>query len=225
MTDPIPEFPRESKRGPRRTGLIVVAALAGAAVGLAAVYGIGGMKRNGTAAIDPNCVGAAEVARRLMPFARGEVAALTLNQNSQRLPDLTFLGVDGKQVKLSDFRGRTVLLNLWATWCVPCRKEMPALDQLARQAGDKFEVVAINLDTGDRQKPRRFLAEIGVAKLAYYEDPSTGVFQELKRLGRAPGLPTSILIDGQGCEIGYLAGPAEWASADALALVRAAVGG
>lgn len=225
MTDPIPELPRESKRGPRRTGLIVVAALAGAAVGLAAVYGIGGIKRNGTAAIDPNCAAAAEVARRLAPFARGEVAALTLNQNPQRLPDLTFLGADGKPVKLSDFRGRTVLLNLWATWCVPCRKEMPALDQLARQAGDKFEVVAINLDTGDRQKPRRFLAEIGVAKLAYYEDPSTGVFQELKRLGRAPGLPTSILIDGQGCEIGYLAGPAEWASADALALVRAAVGG
>jgi len=225
MTDPIPELPRESKRGPRRTGLIVVAALAGAAVGLAAVYGIGGIKRNGTAATDPACVAAAEVARRLAPLARGEVAALTLNQNPQRLPDLTFLGADGKPVKLSDFRGRTVLLNLWATWCVPCRKEMPALDQLARQAGDKFEVVAINLDTGDRQKPKRFLAEIGVSKLAYYEDPSTGVFQELKRLGHAPGLPTSILIDGEGCEIGYLAGPAEWASADALKLVRAAVGG
>ena len=225
MTDPIPDLPRESKRGPRRTGLTVVAALAGAAVGLAAVYGIGGIKRNGTAATDPACAAAAEIARRLAPLARGEVAALTLNQNPQRLPDLTFLDADGKPVKLSDFRGRTVLLNLWATWCVPCRKEMPALDQLARQAGDKFEVVAINLDTGDLQKPRRFLSEIGVAKLVYYEDPSTGVFQELKRLGRAPGLPTSILIDGQGCEIGYLAGPAEWASADALNLVRAAVGG
>ena len=225
MTDPIPELPRESKRGPRRLGLIVVAALAGATVGLAAVYGIGGIKRNGTAATDPACAAAAEVARRLAPLARGEVAALTLNQNPQRLPDLAFLGGDGKAVKLSDFRGRTVLLNLWATWCVPCRKEMPALDLLARQAGDRFEVVAINLDTGDRQKPKRFLSEVGVSKLAYYEDPSTGVFQELKRLGRAPGLPTSILIDGQGCEIGYLAGPAEWASADALALVRAAVGG
>jgi thiol-disulfide isomerase/thioredoxin len=225
MTDPIPELPREAKRGPRRLGLIVVAAIAGAAVGLAAVYGIGGIKRNGTAATDPACVATAEVARRLAPLARGEVAALTLNQNPQRLPDLAFLDADGNPVKLSDFRGRTVLLNLWATWCVPCRKEMPALDQLAREAGDKFEVVAINLDTGDRQKPKRFLSEIGVTKLAYYEDPSTGVFQELKRIGRAPGLPTSILIDGQGCEIGYLAGPAEWASADALTLVRVAVGG
>jgi thiol-disulfide isomerase/thioredoxin len=203
----------------------VVAAVAGAAVGLAAVYGIGGIKRNGTAATDPACIGAVDVARRLAPFARGEVAALTLVQNSQRLPDLAFLGDGGKPVKLSDFRGRTVLINLWATWCVPCRKEMPALDQLARQAGDKLEVVAINLDTRDREKPKRFLAEIGVAKLAYYEDPSGGVFQELKRIGRAPGLPTSILIDGEGCEIGYLAGPAEWASADALALMRAAVGG
>jgi thiol-disulfide isomerase/thioredoxin len=225
MTDPIPELPRESKRGPRRTGLIVVAAIAGAVVGLAAVYEIGGIKRNGTAVIDPACVATADAVRRLAPFARGEVAALTLNQNPQRLPDLTFLGADGTPVNLSQFRGRMVLLNLWATWCVPCRKEMPALDQLAREAGDKFEVVAINLDNGDRQKPKRFLKEIGVTKLAYYEDPSTGVFQELKRLGRAPGLPTSILIDGEGCEIGYLAGPAEWASADALALVRAAVGG
>jgi thiol-disulfide isomerase/thioredoxin len=224
MTDPIPELPRETKRGPRRTGLVLVAALLGAAAGLAAVYGIGGIKRNGTAATDPACTAAAEIAHRLQPFARGEVAALTLSQNPQRLPDLAFFGDGGKPIKLSDFRGRTVLLNLWATWCVPCRKEMPALDQLARQTGDKFEVVAINLDTRDREKPKRFLAEIGVSKLAYYEDPSGGVFQTLKSIGRAPGLPTSILIDGAGCEIGYLAGPAEWASADALALVRAAGG-
>jgi thiol-disulfide isomerase/thioredoxin len=222
MTDPI-ELPPEKARGTRRLGLVVLAGLAGAAVGLAAVYGIGGLKRNGTAAIDPACAGAVETAQRLKPFARGEVAALTLSTNPQRVPELAFRDGQDKPVKLSDFRGRTVLVNLWATWCVPCRKEMPALDQLARDMGDKFEVVAINLDTGDRAKPRKFLSEIGVAKLAYYEDPTTGVFQELKRLGRAPGLPTSLLIDEKGCEIGYLAGPAEWASADALALVKAAI--
>jgi thiol-disulfide isomerase/thioredoxin len=224
MTDPIPDLPQDAARGPRRLGLTVVAGLAGAAVGLAAVYGIGGLKRNGTGAADPACTGTVETVRRLQPFARGEVAALTLNANPQRLPDFTFADTDGKPVRLSGFRGRTVLLNLWATWCVPCRKEMPALDALAREiGGDKFEIVAINLDTGDRQKPRRFLSEIGVSRLAYYEDPSTGVFQELKKIGRAPGLPTSLLIDANGCEIGYLAGPADWASADAMALVQAAL--
>lgn len=224
MTDPIPELPRESKRGPRRTGLIVVAALAGAAVGLAAVYGIGGIKRNGTAAIDPNCVGAAEVARRLMPFARGEVAALTLNQNPQRLPDLTFLGADGKQVQLSDFRGRTVLLNLWATWCVPCRKEMPALDALqAKLGGADFEVVSINIDTRDTDKPKDWLKNAGVNTLAYYADNSAKVFQDLKAVGKAFGMPTTLIVDPNGCELAYLAGPAEWASGDALKLVTAAI--
>lgn len=220
----MPDRPSPRPAATRRIPLAIGAVLIGAAIGFAGVYGIGGLKR--TAAGDSACRPAVDLARKLAPLAHGEVAALTMATVPLRLPDLAFEDAGGKPKKLSDWHGRTVLVNLWATWCVPCRKEMPALDQLAAaQAGDKFEVVAINLDTGDRQKPRRFLAEIGVAKLAYYEDPSTGVFQELKRLGRAPGLPTSILIDGQGCEIGYLAGPAEWASADALALVRAAVGG
>jgi len=76
---------------------------------------------------------------------------------------------------------------------------------------------------GDPAKPHRFLSEAGIKNLAYYEDPSTNVFQELKRVGRAVGLPTSILIDGAGCEIGYLSGPAEWSSEEAIALVRSAL--
>jgi thiol-disulfide isomerase/thioredoxin len=183
--------------------------------------------RNGTpAGADAACAGAVEAAGRLRPLARGEVAALVAAEKPRRLPELAFQDRDGKAVRLADFRGRTVLVNLWATWCIPCRKEMPALDALeAKLGGPEFTVLAINLDTGDRAKPRKFLDEIGVKHLAYFEDPSTNVFQELKRYSPLfVGLPATVLVDRDGCELGALAGPAEWASEDALALVRAASG-
>ncbi|HKM87751.1 MAG TPA: TlpA disulfide reductase family protein, partial [Xanthobacteraceae bacterium] len=122
----------------------------------------------------------------------------------------------------ADWRGRTVLLNLWATWCVPCRKEMPALDALETDlGGPNFEVVAINIDTRDPAKPLDFLKDIGVTHLAYYSDPSAKVFQELKLAGKALGMPTTLIVDRAGCEIGEMAGPAEWASADGVQLVSA----
>jgi thiol-disulfide isomerase/thioredoxin len=215
--------PRSEAPKPRLWRPVLIAALLGAVAGLAAVYGIGGLQRNGTpVTADAGCEGAVAAARQLQPLVHGEIAALTLSEIPRRVPDLSFRDGEGKPLRLADFRGRNVLLNLWATWCVPCRKEMPALDRLAaRTNGRDFTVVAVNIDTGDPAKPRRFLADIGVKNLAYYDDPSTGVFQELKRVGRAVGLPTSILIDRDGCEIGYLAGPAEWSSAEALALVEA----
>ena len=118
-----------------------------------------------------------------------------------------------------------MLFNLWATWCVPCRKEMPALDELqAKLGGADFEVVAVNIDTRDPEKPRAWLKEVGIERLAYYADPAAKVFQELKQAGKAWGMPTTILVDGAGCEIGTLAGPAEWASEDAIKLVSAALG-
>ncbi len=213
----------ESPRPILRT--LLLAAVLGGAVGLAGVYGIAGLKRNGTAADASDCTKALEIARKIAPFARGEVAAVVPAEKPKKLPDLAFRDASGKPVKLSDFQGRTVLVNLWATWCVPCRKEMPALDKLMGELGDKgFAVVAINIDTRDPEKPKKFLAEIGTQKLAYYEDASGSVFQDLKRVGRAPGLPTSILVDGKGCEIGHIAGPAEWASEDAVKLVKAALG-
>ena len=141
------------------------------------------------------------------------------------MPALTFRDGSGKQLTLADFKGRTVLLNLWATWCVPCRKEMPTLDALQRELGGTgFEVLAINLDTRDLEKPKKFLADIGARSLGFYEDQSLATYEALKAAGRVVGLPTTFLIDGQGCELGVLQGPAEWASADALALLRAAIG-
>jgi thiol-disulfide isomerase/thioredoxin len=174
---------------------------------------------------DPACQGALAVAHRIAPLAHGEVAAIAVAAEPLRLPDLGFRDLSGAERKLSDWHGRTVLLNLWATWCIPCRMEMPALDQLQGTLGDPhFEVVAVNIDTRDANKPHAWLQEVGVHRLAYYADPSAKAFQDLKLAGRAIGLPTTVLVDPAGCEIGTAAGPAEWASEDSLTLMRAALG-
>src|SRR5215468_10081572 len=127
------------------------------------------MQRNA----DPACRPSAGLAKRLAPLARGEVAAITIAAEPRRLPDLAFNDAGGVPRKLADFRGRTVLLNLWATWCVPCRKEMPALEALQAKLGDdKFQVVAVNIDTRNPDKPKAWLDEVGIRGLDYFADPS-----------------------------------------------------
>jgi thiol-disulfide isomerase/thioredoxin len=206
----------------RRIPYVIGAVLVGTMIGFAGVYGIGGLKRN--AAADSACAAAVDLSRKLAPLAHGEVAALTMATAPLRLPDLAFDDSEGKPRKLSDWRGRTVLVNLWATWCVPCRKEMPALDRLQTRLGGKnFEVVAINIDTRDPEKPRSFLKEANLNRIGYFNDQKAKVFQDLKAAGRALGMPTSVLVDGQGCEIGTIAGPAEWDSDDAVKLITAAI--
>lgn len=218
MTDPI----AQKRAAKRRRTVIALGGIAGVVVGLAAVYGIGAMQRN---APDAACRPAAELAKRLTPLARGEVAGIGIAAAPRRLPDLAFSDPDGKPRTLSEFRGRTILLNLWATWCVPCRKEMPALDALqTKLGGDRFEVVAINIDTRNLDRPKAWLQEAGITRLGYYADPSAKVFQDLKAAGKAIGMPATLLIDPQGCELGVLAGPAEWASEDAVRLIEAALG-
>lgn len=205
----------------RRLAVIALGGIAGVAVGLAAVYGIGAMQRN---APDAACRPAAELAKRLAPLARGEVAGVNVPSAPRVLPALAFSDPDGRPRTLGDFRGRTILLNLWATWCVPCRKEMPALEALQVKLGsEKFEVVAINIDTRNLDRPKSWLQEIGINRLGYYADPSAKVFQDLKSAGKAIGMPTTLLIDPQGCELGTLAGPAEWASDDAVKLIEVAL--
>lgn len=206
----------------RRIPLAIAAVLIGTVVGFAGIYGIGRLKGNATG--DSACRGAVDLARKLAPLAQGEVAGLTMATSPLRLPDLAFEDAEGKPKKLSDWRGRTVLLNLWATWCVPCRKEMPALDRLqAKLGGRDFEVVAVNIDTRDPEKPKNFLKEANLTRLGYFSDQKAKVFQDLKAIGRALGMPTSVLVDGKGCEIATIAGPAEWDSDDAVKLITAAV--
>ena len=218
----MPETPSPRLAATRRIPIAIGAVLVGGLIGFAGVYGLGGLKRGGSG--DSACAGAVELARKIGPLAHGEVAALTMAASPLRLPDLAFEDADGKPRKISEWRGKTVLVNLWATWCVPCRKEMPALDSLQTKLGGKdFEVVAINIDTRDPEKPKNFLKEANLTRLAYFTDTKAKVFQDLKNIGKALGMPTSILVDSQGCEIGTIAGPAEWASDDAIALIKAAV--
>src|SRR3954469_21848827 len=222
MTNDMPELPSSSPAAMRRIPVAIGTVVIGALIGLAGVYGIGGLNRSTTG--DPACRGAVDLARKLSPLAHGEVAALTMATTPLRLPDLAFEDAEGKPRKLSDWRGKTVLVNLWATWCVPCRKELPALDILQAKLGGKdFEVVAVNIDTRDPEKPKNFLKEANLNRLGYFTDSKAKVFQDLKSIGKALGMPTSILVDGQGCEIANLAGPAEWASEDAIKLIKAAM--
>lgn len=210
-----------SRAARRRTVLFGGAALA---IGLGAVYGIRGPGGNSPA--DDRCRGARALAGAVEPFARGEVAGFVPARSPVAASDLGFVDETGTARTIADFAGRTVLLNLWATWCAPCRHEMPALDRLqARLGNEDFTVVAVNIDTGDPAAPKRFLADIGATSLDYYADPTMEIFNTLKRRGRAIGMPTTLLLDPQGCEIGTMAGPAEWDSGDALALIRAAVAG
>ena len=172
------------------------------------------------------CAGAQAIAARIAPLAHGEVAALVLAKTPRVMPDLSFAGPDGARTSLAAFRGRTVLLNLWATWCIPCRQEMPALDRLqGAEGGADFEVVAVNIDTARLDKPRAMLGEIGVKNLRYYADPAAEIFQTLRSFSKVQGLPATLLIDKNGCEIGLMAGPADWASGDAAALIKAAKAG
>ena len=216
----MPETPPSPRpAATRRIPIAIAAVLVGAAAGYAGIHGLGRPKSG-----DSACASAVSLARKIAPLAHGEVAALTMAESPLLLPDLAFEDAGGQPKKLSDWRGKTVLVNLWATWCVPCRKEMPALDDLQTKLGGKdFEVVAINIDTRDAEKPKNFLKDAGLTRLGYFSDQKAKVFQDLKNIGKALGMPTSVLVDGQGCEIATIAGPAEWDSDDAVKLITAAI--
>lgn len=172
-----------------------------------------------------NCELAPAAAAALDRFAAGDLAAFRVNTQPISLAALDFQREDGTPLSIADFAGKTVLLNLWATWCVPCRAEMPALDRLQQQlGGEDFAVVAVSLDASAADRPRGFLDEIGVG-LDLYVDPRLGLLDDIRRIGAIGGLPTTILIDPTGCQLGIMEGPAEWDSPAAIGLINAAVGG
>jgi thiol-disulfide isomerase/thioredoxin len=209
---------------PRRRRLLVpiLGALAVVAAG-AVLYGT--VAPAGKAASD--CpADSAKLAARLAPLAKGELAALQVAREPRRAVQIAFERDDGGKLTLADFHGRAVLLNLWATWCIPCRTEMPALDRLqAAKGGPGFEVVAVNVDTARLERRAAFLDNAGVKSLARYSDSSGDAFETLHNDGKALGLPVTLVIDKDGCEIAAVEGGAKWDSAEAKALVETLKGG
>lgn len=208
-----------TSRAPQKSYTAVVAMAAVAAlVGFAAVYGTLGRPDNiglGQSEEQSGEKGATDVQKR----ASG-MPAFVFKKAPAPLADVSFTDADGAPKTLKDFRGKTVLLNLWATWCAPCREEMPSLDRLQTELGsDTFEVVALAVDRTGVQAVKKFLDETGVKSLKLYIDTTTRSGSALKAIG----MPTTILIDPEGREIGRLPGPAEWDSADAKRLVQSAL--
>lgn len=206
------------------TKLVAIAAVAGILAGAAAVYVRETMSGNAVETADAaQCEGTVETAEALKDYFKGDVAAMIPVSEPKLIEGLTFQDKAGEPMTMANFADKTVLINLWATWCVPCREEMPALNNLQKVAGsDGFQVLAINIDTGDVEKPQTFLEETGVDALGLYRDASMGVFNQLKREGLAFGLPVTLLVDGKGCLLGNMNGPAVWDGADAKALITAA---
>ena len=154
----------------------------------------------------------------LATLREGTLKKLVLHEYPKPVSDVAFTDPDGGEHRLSDWAGKYVLLNFWATWCAPCRKEMPGLEQLQNEfGGDRFEVVPIA--TGRNFVPgiKRFFVEIGVEDLPIFLDPK----QQLARDMAVLGLPISIILDPQGQEIARLRGDAEWDGESARAIIAA----
>jgi thiol-disulfide isomerase/thioredoxin len=131
-------------------------------------------------------------------------------------PDLSFTARSGEAKKLADFRGRLVLVNLWATWCVPCVEEMPALDRLQGKLGSDLTIIAISEDRRGAEIVDPFLAKTGIKNLAIYLDPKSTALNEFA----VQGLPTSFLIDRDGMIRGKLEGAAKWDEPAMVAILQ-----
>ena len=158
--------------------------------------------------------------------AQGELAAFRATAKGEGYPEISFVSDAGETVGFDHFEGKVTLVNFWATWCAPCRAEMPALDALHAKYQDQgFQVATINLDAGDDgiAKAKAFMDEVGLKNLPLHADPTFAAFEVLKARGTALGLPATILLGPDGHEWGVLAGPAEWNTEDAHALIETAL--
>lgn len=210
MADPV------SKKINRRRALTL--GMCFLAIGTLGIYGCKDASGNASSGISE------ELKQRIEPLLVGDLAAMAVRESAEDLSELQFNGPDGNTITMADTGGKFRLVNLWATWCAPCRAEMPALDELQRQrGGDKFDVIAISVDGGGQEKPRAFFDEIGLKDLTFYHDPTIGVFNDLKRKSLALGLPVTLLLDENNRVVANMNGPADWASEDALRLVDAVI--
>ena len=210
---------------PARTATL--AAVLAASVGFAAIYVTLGHSDNAARTAAPPPMVQAQAAAPAPAAGEGangpgrsELAAFVFRKEPEVLPEIKFQDADGRERSLTDWRGKVVLLNLWATWCLPCRKEMPALDRLQASLGsDQFQVVAISVDRTGLAGAKKFLEETKTPNLAVYADPTARLASSL----RAAGLPATLLIDKEGRELGRLLGPAEWDGEAARHLIQFAL--
>jgi len=205
--------------------IAAIAIVLGAVAGAAGVYATGMLSGNGALLAGDSggqCDTAITLGGELKPLLTGEIAAMAARDEPNDLSALSFNDGEGEAMTLADTGGKPRLVNLWATWCAPCREEMPALDRLqADKGGEDFQVVAISVDGGSDEKPRAFFEEIGMKNLDFYHDPTLGAFNSMKKDGLAFGLPVTVLVDRDNCVVANMNGPAEWASEDAYRLIDA----
>ena len=152
----------------------------------------------------------------------GEMRGLVVHEAPQPASDLPFLRVDETEGSLADYEGRHVVLNFWATWCAPCREEMPSLQNLHDTlAGDGFAVVTLATGFNQPQAIRRFFDETGVTDLTQYRD----INQQIAREMGVFGLPITVILNPEGQEIARLRGDAHWDSPEAIAVIEALMSG
>jgi thiol-disulfide isomerase/thioredoxin len=159
----------------------------------------------------------AEVATPATSVAATDPLEISVFDQPRPLPEIIFTDADNRALSLTDFRGRVVLLNIWATWCVPCRKEMPSLDRLqARLGNGDFIVIPLSLDRQGVPAVKGFYREVGVEKLGIYVDPSSRASHDLG----VPGVPTTLLIDREGREVARKMGEAAWDGLEMVGLIQ-----
>ena len=159
------------------------------------------------------------------PHIKGAIAALQISGHPKDMSGLSFKREDGSDVSVADFKGKVLLLNLWATWCAPCRHEMPDLNALeASVGGDKFEVVTVSLDRKAPAKPREFFDALKLKDLELFYDDDMDLFPALRKEGMAFGMPTTLIIDQDGCSLAHMSGSAPWADEQAKIMVGKVIG-
>ncbi|KUJ76426.1 thioredoxin [Ruegeria marisrubri] len=167
-------------------------------------------------ALGANAVMAADVAS-LGALRDGSMKKLILHSEPKPASTAEFQLEDDKGTgSLADYRGKYVLLNFWATWCAPCRKEMPQLAELqAEFGGDRFEVLTLATGRNSPAGIKKFFAENGISNLPRHQDPKQAVAREMG----VAGLPVTVILDPEGQEIARLLGDAEWNSDSAKAII------